>query len=294
VDNQPLVSIVVPSYNHADFVRGCLESVAAQSYRRLELCVIDDASRDGSVAAIENTLSAPGFRARFEGRIRFECSEANQGAHRTINRGVSLTNGEFVGILNSDDRYAPGRVERMMEVKQSQHASLAFSAVRMIDLTGRDITDEDWLSSCMSHSQRSVPAAPSVGFAALRSNVAVSTGNLLFRRSLFDAVGGFRPLKYCHDWDFLLRSVLLTEPLFVPEPLYEYRIHETNSFHSLRSVADHETKEVLRAYFSAIHSGKFENQLAPAPATWPKVFETFLGLYHLGRYWHQARQSPVD
>jgi glycosyltransferase involved in cell wall biosynthesis len=292
VEKQPLVSIVVPSYNHASHVRECLESIAAQSYRRLELCIIDDASRDGSAAVIERTLSAPGFRERFEG-LRFERSETNQGAHHTLNRGVKLTNGEFVGILNSDDRYAPERVERMMKAMHSQ-ASLAFSVVRMIDPNGRDITDEDWFASCVSHSQRSLPAAPSVGFAALRANVAVSTGNLLFRRSLFDAVGGFRPLHYCHDWDFLLRSVLLTEPIFVPEPLYEYRIHETNSYRSLQNVADRETQEVLTAYFSAINSGRFENHCAPAPATWPTVFETFLGVYHLDRYWRMARRSPVE
>ena len=72
----------------------------------------------------------------------------------------------------------------MLSATDGLRSQLAFSAVRMIDRSSRDITEEDWFASRLSHSQRSAGAMPSVGFALLRENVAISTGNLIFRRSL--------------------------------------------------------------------------------------------------------------
>ena len=135
---------------------------------------------------------------------------------------------------------------------------------------------------------------PSVGFALLRENVAISTGNLIFRRSLFERVGGFRPLLYCHDWDLLLRSVLVAEPAFVPALLYEYRIHETNSYRALGEVAVRETEAVLISYFSAVRRGCFANPLAPAPANWPGLFETMMSVLGLGKFWEQAQRCAVE
>jgi hypothetical protein len=132
---------------------------------------------------------------------------------------------------------------------------------------------------------------PSVSFALLRENVAITTGNLFFRRELFDQVGGFRPLLYCHDWDFLLRSVCIAEPVFVDAPLYDYRIHETNSYRALGPVAARETETVLTCYLSAVQGGRVVNPLAPGPAQWPGVFQTMMSAMHLWKYWDQALRS---
>lgn len=290
----PLVSIVVPTFNHAALVADCLRSVADQSYEALELIVVDDASRDGTPDVIERLVGDTAFARRFPGGVRFERSRVNRGAHQTLNHAVRQARGDFIGIVNSDDRFARDRVKLLVEALRTQRRALAFSAVRMIDTAGRDITHEDWFSNQVSHTQRSIAAFPSVGFAALRHNVAISTGNLFFRRELFERVGGFRPLAYCHDWDFLLRSLLLSEPVFVPVPLYEYRIHDTNSFKSLGSVGNKETSQVLRAYFSAVQRGQFENVLAPAPTTWPGVFDVMLDVHQLWHLWERARSSPAD
>lgn len=294
MSTSPLVSIVIPSFNHEHLVAECLQSVAAQTYPELEVIIIDDASRDGTPAVIERVIGEPSFRQRFGGRVRFERHATNHGAHQTLNEGLGLAKGQYIGIVNSDDRYAPERVTRLVEALSTARSSLAFSLVRMIDSHGQDVTDADWFSSMVSHAQRRMDALPSVGFSALPVNVAISTGNLFFERTLFQRIGGFRPLLYCHDWDFLLRALLLTEPVFVRQPLYEYRIHETNSFRSLANVRDKESSAVLRAYFSAVQRGQFENPLAPGPTTWPGVFEVMLSALKLAHHWDHARRSPLD
>src|SRR5438067_129791 len=261
----PLVSVIVPSYNHEAMVDECLASIASQTWPELELIAVDDASHDGTYACIEAAARGRRFIDRFHGRVTIDRNQTNQGSHRTLNRAIQVAAGEYVAIVNSDDRYAPDRVSTLVRTLEEAGSGFAFSAVRMIDSRGRDVTAADWYSTRISHTQRSIGAYPTVGFAALHHNVAISTGNFVFQRRLFDRIGGFRPLSYCLDWDFLLRALAFSVPVFVAAPLYEYRVHETNSFRSLRSKATEETEAVLTAYFSAVQAGRIENSMAPSP-----------------------------
>ena len=77
-------------------------------------------------------------------------------------------------------------------------------------------------------------------------------------------------------------------------PLYEYRVHETNSFRSLRSKATEETEAVLTAYFSAVQAGRIENSMAPSPENWPGVFELMIEKLGVERYWAQARKCATS
>ena len=117
------------------------------------------------------------------------------------------------------------------------------------------------------------------------SNVALSTGNLVFSRELLDTLGSFAALGYCHDWDFLVRSVAVTEPVFLPQPLYRYRLHGSNSFLDLGGVAEEETRAVLTGYFEDVQAGRVSNPLAPSPSNWPGVFEYVMTQQGFWRYW---------
>jgi glycosyltransferase involved in cell wall biosynthesis len=291
--HEKLVSIVVPTYNHASLVGAALRSVADQTYGTLELIVVDDASTDGTFGVVEQLASTDAFRRRFEGRIRLERNAFNEGAHTTLNRAVGLASGELVAILNSDDRYAPDRISAAVAALTEAAAELAFTGVRMIDAQDRDVTTTDPFCVALAETQRRIPECPTVGFALLERNLAISTGNLVFCRSLFDRAGGFRALAYCHDWDFVLRCVLHTEPVYLPERLYDYRVHATNSFRALDSVRDRESSFVLRSYFAAVRRGNFPNELAPAPSTWPGVFEDAIARSSLETFWDRSRPSPA-
>jgi hypothetical protein len=122
--------------------------------------------------------------------------------------------------------------------------------------------------------------------------VAISSGNLLIRRDLFEQIGDFRPLRYCYDWDFTLRGVLAVEPVYVRRVTYHYRLHGTNSFRSLRHIRQQETEVVLRTYFSCLRREQYRNSLAPGPRTWPGVFEDWLEAMHLLEYWQRTLRSP--
>ena len=86
----------------------------------------------------------------------------------------------------------------------------------------------------------------------VRHNAAVSTGNLVFRRALLDATGGFAALRVCHDWDFLLAASFATRPRHVPGPLYRYRLHGDNTFSGLTLAGRLEGDVVLSRFFARL------------------------------------------
>jgi hypothetical protein len=79
--------------------------------------------------------------------------------------------------------------------------------------------------------------------------------------------------------------VLVTEPIIIQRPLYQYRLHDTNSYRSLDGVAEVETERVLRRYFEALRLGGASNEIAPSPRYWPGVFEYWMDRLGFWRYW---------
>ena len=201
------VSVVVPVYDHEHYVAQCLASIDAQDHEDLEVIVVDDGSRDRSWDRIQ---SVSWRRLR---RVR-TLRTVNAGAHAAINRGLDLATGEWVAICNSDDLFAPSRLSTLLAAAEAASTRFVFSGVRYVNDTSADVTDTLPFAQELQRTQRAIPSFPSVGFALLTCNVAISTGNFFFARSLVTQIGYFRPYRYVHDWDFILRALLVTEPLY--------------------------------------------------------------------------------
>ena len=139
-----LVSVVMPSYNHAAYCVEAAQSVLGQSHRRLELIVVDDGSRDDLVERLA-ALDDP--------RLHLVTQE-NRGAHAAINRGLDLAQGDYLAIINSDDRFDPRRIETCLRAMDAEGSDLACSC----DPGGRRRGERDGGQARLAqHAPRLVP-----------------------------------------------------------------------------------------------------------------------------------------
>jgi len=266
-DSRRSFAVVVPSHNHAAYVEAAIASALAQDRLADEIIVVDDGSTDSSVA----TLSA--CARRHAGRVRLVAREA-RGAHAALSEAVRASSADVVAILNSDDLYAPARLRRLEECVIAAGARWGFTRSEFIGADGGP-PGESWRSMVDTHRRLTdrIGCADTTGFAFLSGNVAISTGTLVFERSLFDALGGFRELRYNHDWDFALRATRLAEPVFVDEPLYRYRIHGANTILESFEHRKREADAMLRDFYAdAADARDAANPFAPLPAVWGDLF----------------------
>jgi len=271
---EQLVSVVVPCYNHEQFVEAAIRSIAAQDYPRVEIIFIDDVSQDRSLEVARQTLKRPEIGSHLE-KVQIIRNDANLGAARTINKGMALATGEYLAILNSDDLFAPTRFSRIIAAMQSAQTGFGFSRVVPIDQRGA-LVPLKALPPALGpiRNQDLFPATfPTVGFGFFAENIAISTGNLVVTRQVWEVAGPFRDLAYIHDYDFALAAILECEPVYVPEDLYFYRLHGTNSFASLAHVAEVESAIMVNRLAARIHANKVKNPRAPTRQNWPGVVD---------------------
>ena len=246
-DDLPLVSVVIPTYGHAQFIAAALDSVFAQTHARLEVIVVDDGSPDATAEVLARYAAEHPQRP-------FACfRKSNEGSAKAIAFGVERASGDYVAILNSDDRFAPDRLRVLLQRMREDGLDLAFGSVAFIDAQGHALEAEAAPeAAAIGAKLAGIRSYPDLLYACLDSNVAVSTGNLMFRRRLHERLGGFSGLRLCHDWDFLLTALARCRVGFVAEAGYAYRLHGANTFAGLGPLAETETGEVLRKFFHAL------------------------------------------
>lgn len=253
---EPLISVVIPSYNYETYIGAAIRSIMAQTYANIELVIIDDCSRDGSFALISSFAEAAGDRFT---NVVVRQNEHNMGAHETINAGIEAAQGEYLAILNADDLYEPNRFSVLMEAMQKKNAMWGFSKVRCVGPNGEPLANEQ--ARFFEHIQDKLRGKRYTALAAVGENVGISTGNLLFSRQIYDGVGGFKNYKYVHDYDFFLRACLYDEPAFTDRTAYLYRLHGENTFLSLHEEGVRENRVVWLETYRAVQKGEVANRL---------------------------------
>lgn len=218
------ISIIIPSYNHDQYIGDAINSVLNQSIEDWELIIVDDGSSDNSRETIKR-FSDP--------RINLFC-QANSGAHSAINLGLRKAQGDYLAILNSDDVYHPKRLEQLLRLlKNNPRINFAGSHIQIIDDSGKKLNIkhgyQDSHPWTLARPDKSFRQESDLRLALLTENYWATTSNFIFTRTLFEEIGEFRHLRYAHDWDYALRAAAITPIFMMPEALLQYRIHQSNT-----------------------------------------------------------------
>ena len=183
---RPLISVLVPVYNVESFVEESLESIARQSWREIEVIVVDDASSDGTWEIVRAFAAC-------DSRFVALRNERNLRIAGALNRALAAARGEYIARCDGDDVMMPDRLERQFEFLQAHpDISLVGCSFIAIDESGRELRLHPYFSG------------PDLLKRLLKFTSPV--GHIwLARRSLYDELGGYR-LATVEDYDFLLRA----------------------------------------------------------------------------------------
>ncbi len=278
----PLVTVVLRATGDAKHLGPTVASVAAQTYRPIELIVIVDGSMHDVQAAAAQGVEATSLPIRF---LRCE----GLSAASALNEAAAGAQGSYLAFVDAGDQYAPDRIATLVDAIARRAERWGFSLVSAVDADqetrpGGSPAGEEAGAEVHAPTLHALQGADSDSFAFATFNVVTSPGNLFVERSLFDELGGFRDYPSKFDWDLCLRAVALAEPVVVPRPLYFHRIDGTRRGSELqdrrkeqdresqdrevRGPLDRESGEVLERFLADALAGvaPCRNPLAPQ---WP-------------------------
>lgn len=236
----PKISVVIPLYNHEAFIERCIISIIEQSYQDYELIIINDGSTDNS----ENIVKKITDR-----RIRY-CYQQNQGAFATINKGIKLSKGTYISILNSDDTYSEHRLKRFIEMMCGDSSLEAiFSYIKIIDEHDNLIRlkkgpEDNWKTTAAVSFKEDYNKV----YDLLAGNYLLTTSNIFCKKDIFERIGYFRKLKYTHDYDMFLRINFNCKTKIVDDYLINYRMHRGNTFKKDRATVRFEVGLLLTEF----------------------------------------------
>lgn len=213
---QPLVSVIVPCYNHDKYIGDCISSILKQTYHNIELIIIDDGSKDHSVEKIRafDTQCKARF-SNFEFRTR-----ANKGLCATLNEALTWIKGEYFCLIASDDIMTPHRVATQIDFAlKNPDVTSIYGSVQLINEQGE-------------LKQKKQLMYKEYGFDEIFLNrFTLYAPTQMHKTKDIVQIGGFNEQTKIEDWDMLLRLANANKKIVcLPDMLAYYRIHPNNTY----------------------------------------------------------------
>lgn len=251
-NNPPLVSVVIPCYNHENFVQDSIQSVINQTYQNIELIIIDDGSKDGSVEKIQEMISV--CQERF---IRFEFRHRpNKGLSATLNEALEWCQGIYYSAIASDDMMLPGKTKLQVEFLDThENISAVFGGIELIDNNNIKISErvrqsKQYRFKDIILHQHDLPAPTQ-----------------MIRLSALKRVGGYDPDIVIEDWYMWIKLSELGDLYYMDHLLCLYRQHATNISKNLEKMRQGRAKVLSFYKDSDLY------QLAILEAEWVHLIE---------------------
>lgn len=236
-----LISVIIPAYNHEKYIEECIRSIMAQTYQNIELLVIDDGSKDGTFEILQSLK--PECEKRFV-RVVFETQE-NQGTRVTLNRLIDLAQGQYLYTIASDDMAKPQAIETLhLFLSQNPDYVLAVGDNEIINGKSERIywgknravlpENEALYKTFGDELHLNAPdnkCDDFVAYANLLKGNHIPNGCLSSRQAIIDA-GKYDESVFLEDWYINLQLSKFGKFKYIPEILFSYRWHDSNTVSS--------------------------------------------------------------
>ncbi len=204
-----LVSVIIPVYKAEKYIRNTIKSVLDQTYKNVEIVLVDDCSPDNSAEIIKEMK-------KIYSNIVYYKQEINQGAGVARNKALGLGRGRFVAFLDADDSWKPGKIEKQINLMKETGTPLCYTAIEMVDDDGNVIKGKRGICETCTYKK-------------LLKNTMLATSTIIVDRT---QLGDFRmPLRRSGQdyatWLMLLRRGVVARG--INEALIQYRTGEKDS-----------------------------------------------------------------
>ena len=217
----PLVSIIIASYNHAQFIKSTLDSVTSDTYPNKEIVIIDDGSVDHSADIIHTWIgSNPNQQVTFIARD-------NKGLCATLNELVEIAKGKYVLLLASDDFLVNNTIAERVEILEKSSKMVLVSDAEVIDNNGK------LMHSSMLSNFHSVDKTKYYNADSLLDEVifkfSISGAVVIMNKDIFRVIGKYPPDLKAEDLYFYMQAAITDQLQFYDKIVSKYRIHENNT-----------------------------------------------------------------
>lgn len=216
--NRPLISIIIPVYNAERYIRRCIESVLSQTYKEIQVILINDGSTD-------NTLSILEEYSRSDSRIQL-INKDNSGVSKTRNIGIDISDGEYIGFVDADDYLEPEMYEKLYNAIKKTAADVACCGYYQdFDTYKYEISVDDSLLADNKTYYELCGTSNILGQyfrQDIRSGIGDGNWNKLFRKDIISDIRYDNTL-YCEDVDFQIKVFEKCKKVVcIKEMLYHY------------------------------------------------------------------------
>lgn len=235
----PLVTVVVPCYNHDKYVKETIESIVNQTYKNIELIVIDDGSSDNSVQVIQELADKYKFTFIYR---------PNKGLSATLNEAIKLSKGKYFAGCASDDIYMLDKIEKQVEfMEQNPQYGMCYGKITQFEESGLKA--------------KKLPVIGKSGwiFKDLLYGCLIATPSTFIKKIVLDDVGEYDEKLWIEDWDMWLRIAQKYQIGFINEYFTYYRRHDTNISKQIFKMYEAE-KQLLEKYKEHVDYKKVMNK----------------------------------
>lgn len=212
-----LVSVIMRSYNHAQYLPEAIESVLGQTVKNIELIIIDDASKDNSPRIINEY-------AHKDARITAILHKENKGMAVGMNEGLRTSYGTYIAFIDSDDIWERDKLEKQIYILKTNPKSVIWNEGKIIDEqsrpTGQKFTEFPWIQGHTLEGRI---------FSDLLQGNYILLSSMMVDRAFAVSHPFWEELRYLNDWAFQLEVAAQLRFIFIEEPLTQYRVHSTST-----------------------------------------------------------------
>jgi glycosyltransferase involved in cell wall biosynthesis len=214
---RPLWSVVIPTYNCANYLKATLASVLAQDPgpEVMEIIIVDDHSTKDDPEAVVQHYG--------QGRVKFIRQDKNVGKSRNYATGINKSKGEYIHLLHGDDTVSQGFYQKTQDLFLSYpKASAVFCRCNYVDAANNKVGETSLIQKNKGIVENFIEC--------IAVWQVIQTPSIVFKRKVYEDLGAYDVrLKYIEDWEFYVRAAVKYEFCYLPEALAQYRVFPQNS-----------------------------------------------------------------